>query len=239
MTLQRFEQWPDSLRSASVMFHLKANASFGPPLNDGRQQRVQSSAGHWIAEMTLDVGLFDEIRTYMGVINKAAGGVTEFFVPSRRSRLLAPWPVGDSPTTVQDAVDLADGRAFADGRVLSRRVIDIRVETAAAAGASSARFTVLKGSALRRGHAFTVADRTGRKRLHELTEIPRQVSAGVWEVQFGPPLRGPIRVGAQVDFENPSCTMTLADPDSGMLTLEPFMRGNPTVTFRESFNGFR
>ena len=150
MAVITFEQWPESLRSADIQFHLNPHVKFGPALSDGRQQRVQSSAGHWTAEMTFDVSLLDEVREYLAVSTKAAGGVTEFFVPSRL-RLLAPWPTGTTAATATGAVSIASGRSFSGGRRLIRKVINISVYAAAAAGATTMQVKILKAGTLKRG----------------------------------------------------------------------------------------
>jgi hypothetical protein len=236
MAIQQFETWPERLRSADINFFIRPMVDFGPPMRNGKQQVVSSSAGHWVAQLTYDVNLADEVREFLAASAKGAGGATEWFVPARY-RLLAPWPAGTDFSSTYGAVTLAGSRSFAVSRRLVRKVINIVANAAAAAGASQMNVKVLKAGTLRRGQHFTVVDATGRKRLHVVTEVPSLVSTGIYTIKFAPPLRGALAAGAALDWDSPSCTMVFADPDTAQLTLRPYYSGQPTVAFRESFNG--
>jgi hypothetical protein len=209
---------------------------FGPVLSDGRQQRIQSAGPHWVARAAYMISTADELREFRSYVTKMAGGAREFIMPIHDKRQ-APWPTGVDWTTAAPEVEWDDAREFSVAMV--RQQIRVQVTTVAAAGSTTMEIKNIKGGALKRGHYFTMVDKTRRARLYQIDEPPptSMVEGQTGTVTFQPGLRSAAYVGQVLFFDAPRCTMTLDSPDSGIVTIEGNYIGRAELTLRESFGG--
>lgn len=232
-----FEQFPITFRPSSQMWFLKPAVKFGPILPDGSQQRVQSAAPHWIAEtdyLLLQPANIREMRAY---VTKMMGGAREFIMPVHdRSR--APWPTGYDYTSAKQSVSWSGGRNFSVA--LKRQIIQVRANSAAVAGAATLSILQMTDGKIRRGHFFTIIDDTGRARLYQIDEAIQESTSTVgatYTISFQPPLRAPCPAKKPLDFDDPMCTMTLAETQSGAITEEAQSGARAQLKLRESFGG--
>jgi hypothetical protein len=205
----------------------------GPVMPDGRQQRQQSSAGHWVSTSSYLLLLPKVLREFRSYVTKMQGGAAEFIMPVHdRSR--APWPPGVTYATAKPAV------VFAAGGNATLQAQQIRVRSLAAfpAGSTKILVQVVLGGRLMRGHYFSVWDKGGRARLHQIDAAPGNLQQGAsgW-ISIQPPLRSKIRDNHVLDFDDPACTMTLAETDGGLVTETAQEGATATLTLRESFGG--
>ena len=239
---RKFERLSPLLIPATQTFHLMPSVKFGPILVDGRQQRVQSSGPHWVAEQTFQLAKTREIQEFRAFVTKMNGGATEVIIPIS-DRRQAPWPSGTSEVSNLDSVTW---QARTWNATWATQVIKVKVYAIAYEGATEMKVVIYRAGTLRRGQHFSITDATGRPRLYQISEPPR-IEAGdptvdangnlVRTISFQPPLRARVGSGSVMDFDNPTCTMTLDKPDSGQITFEGWFQARPSLSLRESFGG--
>lgn len=233
-----FQTWPASLAPASIMYHVQPNVRMGPMLPNGKQNLVSGSTGYWIAETKYDIALQDEVRTYIAMIVKAGGGTKGFILPSNRTILTAPWPVGTGPTTVRGVVAFSGGQTIASGQSLVRPVIDIKFRYSVAAGATTATLVCSpRVTTINRGQEISYFDTSGAKRMAVIQDVPKSLglegNLPIYEINVSPAFRTDVRAYAQAVFEDTGCVMRLADPNTGQMTLESYLSGHPTIKWTE------
>lgn len=233
--MANFEQFPWGIKPTNQSFHLLSSTKFGPLLPDGRQQRIDMGSRVWLANLSYMLPDAWEVREFRAYVTKMAGGANEFIMPVH-DRKQAPWPSGVTWETAKAPIVWDDTRAWVTG--WNNRYIKVIVTSTQPAGLTYLEVESVKSGTLRRGNHFSVKDRAGRPRLYQIDEVPRGISDGQsGTIHFQPPLRAQVREGQYLDFDDPQCTMTLAEPDSGRVMLEGGQPARVDLSLRESFGG--
>lgn len=235
--MARFEQFPRSIKPTSMSGpYLRAAVKTGPILPDGRRQSVQWAGPHWKMRLTFMLAEDWEVREFRAYVTKMAGGANEFIMPIY-DRRQAPWPTGVTWETAKPTVVWDGSRDFSTP--FANRQIRVRTTAAQVSGATTLDVEVIKGGMLRRGHYFTINDLNGRARLYQIDEVPRgPITEGTeGTIEFNPPLRGRVNEGAYIYFDDPACTMTLDEVESGALETSAGQPARADLVLRESFGG--
>ncbi len=231
-----FETFPIRIKPSEQSFHLMPAVKQGPILPDGRMQRVAWAGPHWIARVSYQLAEAWEVREVRAYVTKMNGGANEFIMPVH-DRAQAPWPTGVLPGTSKPVVEWDDNREWAT--TFNRRHIKVRATADQPAGYTYLEVENILGGEIRRGNHFSITDRSGRPRLYQIDEVPRGITQGQSGIiRFNPPLRAKVYDNQYLDMDDPACTMTLAEVDSGRVFLSGGQPARAELTLRESFGGF-
>lgn len=227
-----FRVLPATLPIKSVMWHLVPSVSVGPQLKNGRRQIAQSGLGYWTAKLSMYVNEPDEIREARSFVIHQGGGAREVLIPAT-DRRQAPWPSGVTAATPKPTVG---GGMIGSGA----RQNHIQVKTVGVnfAGETKMTVTLVRSGELLRGQFFSMTDKGGRARLYEIQKVETVSGSPASRViDFAPELRALVLSGTFLNFDDPQCTMTMADPMTGQMELERYYSGTVELAMRESFSG--
>jgi hypothetical protein len=215
-------KFPSLFVPKSVLFHLVPQNSSGPRAASGKSQVRATDAGFWRASVSFDIHTADEIQ----------GKVTEFNIGVFDDRQ-APAAIGGSHEVT--GITHSDDTTFSDGTGYSQSDILVGATSAVDLRATAMTLTVTRAGDLKRGMYFSHRDGF-RHHLYMVTSVTSADGATIG-ITFLPPARAAIAAGDAAEFGTPQCTMNLADPMSGQLTMERNYRGAPSLEMEESFYG--
>lgn len=112
----------------------------------------------------------------------------------------------------------------------------------AAVGATTMKIRILRGTALKAGHLFSINHATKGWRLYRVVEIltstdspTTDTDATLYNLTIRPPLREAIVQSQALEFDWPRCIMRLKPDESMAWSISGYWRGEPSASFVEYF----
>lgn len=219
--------WPRAvLGERAINFSPRGMTVAGPMTLTGQNQVASLDAGYWVATYELaTIGTPDQIRMFRALRAQLEGGAHQVRVPVCDEDQ-APWAsaIATDPLTAtyDDNVGHDDDTPFAQPNIAV-------TGAAAAARATQLTVTLLAGAALAAGEYFSLGDR-----LYVIREV-LAVSGAIYTLAIWPPLREPLAVGGELNFDAPVCRMRLATEAEMDLALGRLWLASPSANFVEVF----
>lgn len=196
----------------------------------GQQQRVNASGGGLWA-LQADFPRFstpDQVRSWRVIQYGSQGGVEPVNIAICDIRQ-APRPTNWAPSY---GVPHSDGTPFSDGSLYASDNIVAALAADATLRATTIRVTFDSDSVPMGGELFSLAYGEDRHELH-VTTGATLVSGNTYDLTIVPPLRAAHSAGELVNWDHPTGTFVLAQPDSMSAGLDYGRWMNATAAFVE------
>lgn len=179
--------------------------------NGGYQQHVNTSGGGlWALRLNFPtLRNADQIRAWRVIQYGAQGGVVPINIAICDLKQ-APLPSG-SPDS--GGVPHSDDSPFSDGSLYSSPLIISSLVSPAAIRATTVRVLFDGDSLPLGGEFFSLEYGDGYHELHVTLSVTK-ISAGVYDLTFLPPLRAAHLAGDLLNFDHPTGTFVLAEPNA-------------------------
>jgi hypothetical protein len=221
-----------TLKASAFTLDLLGNVIAGGVTNGGYQQRVNTSGGG-LWGLKLDFTRFhtaDQLRAWR-VIQYGSNGGTRAVNVAICDLRQAPRPTGSSG----GGVPHSDETPFSDGSLYSSPQIIATLSASAAIGATSVSVEFDGDSQPLGGEFFSLSYGDGYHELHVVIGVVETV--GGFTLTFVPPLRAAHSSGEVVEFDHPTGTFVLADPNAMSMATEFGRWGRGAATFIEYLGG--
>lgn len=217
------------LKMRSFRLDLVGQVVAGGMTASGQQQRVNASGGGLWA-LQADFPRFntpDQIRSWRVIQFGSQGGVVPVNIAICDLRQ-APRPSGWVPSGVPHS----DGSSFGDGSLYASPTILASLALDAALRATTIRVTFDSDSVPLGGEFFSLEYGSDRNELHVVTSAV-QVAGNTYDLTFEPPLRAAHVTGDALNFDHPTGTFVLAQPDAMSMATDYGRWGQGTAAFVE------
>lgn len=227
--------WPvEHLWPSSLLWTIQEAATSEPTVNGRPFVTLINGGAGWRCEMTVSLVDADlnQLRAARALVSKARGGLTSFIVPSLDIGLRA-YAMG-APETAPHS----DETPFSDDTEYGSDAI--RVFLAEDAGDGAAQITVraeVAGTLISSEFSYTHA--TMGRRMYLVEGVTATGNPNEYVLDINPPWREAADAmtdgeETRLDFDNPGCTMTLANAPEAMAALKPPVLGELTLVFEEA-----
>lgn len=220
-----------TLKAKSFRLDLVGQVVSGGVTASGQQQRVNATGGG-LWSLLLDfprLTTANQIRAWRVVQFGSDGGVAPVNVAICDLRQ-APTPSGWSGSS---SVTHSDGAPFSDSSLYASTIIGAELSASAALRATTIR-VLFDGDSMPLGGEFlSLAYGVEMHELHVVLTATATGTAKEFDLTIRPPLRAAHNAGEPVNFDHPTGTFVLAQPDSMSLPTEYGRFGNGTAGFIE------
>lgn len=214
--------WPTAQLPPIVFeFDLLGQTISGPQTLNQTRQVLSYDGGFWQASFSgISVVGKDRVLAFRRIRALLHGGAHQLRVPVCDTGN-APWP----GTARSAHAGFSDDATFSDGSDFASAVISVVVGQAAPIRSTRLVVTIQNAAPIYGGEYFSIGD--------HLYQVAQVFDDGSWQIV--PPLREAVDVGADLNFDKPTCLMTLLSEDQMNLPLERQRMGVLAMTLFESF----
>jgi hypothetical protein len=235
----------DSIAIPRRLIHSKSNnwnlaggsMSPGQTVSGAFPYATLPGCGLWVAATgSVYLRTPDDARAYRAIRNLAKQGVMPLIVPRIDAFSIMPFPLDGNgkQITAYDTVPFSDGSSFSDGTRWRQSVIDCALVNSATINATQLTMRFVNGGPLRGGESFSLFHDNQGWRCYEVAGVDLN-DDGDSVVTITPWLRDDIDAGSYVDFDEPKCTMRIADPKAMDFRMETFPFAPQDASFVEYF----
>lgn len=223
-------QWPSCLlRPQQVQASVVAFTRSGGKSLGGLEPVTRTDLGYWAIDYTgvvMQNRNHNQWRTWQAIRQKLGGRSGLIAVPVRAS-LSAPYESGSFEPTVE--LPHGDDAFFSDDTGYEQSAISVVTDGVVPIGSTTIRLRIIKGAPDLIGVRFSY-----NHAMYE-TGPAIDVSGDIWTVPISPTARELIPVGADLNFDRPTCLCHLAD-DRGMDVSQDSIgkSARPNVSFVEA-----
>lgn len=227
--------WPSTLLPARVMFHPDIPSASGGPTPLGSEQVVFSSAGRWMAELTMNVRpSITTPRPRDRIL--AARSMIAWMQGRTRGIFIGPFDMANSPAAIAgdtgpiEAIPFDDDTLFDDDTGFDQPRTSAYPAAAVVAEAMSMGIVIQNaGYVIEAGQYFGFGD----NELYLVNSSVFDADTSIYTVDFWPPMRSDHATDEPVNLDNPTCLMRNSADNSGSISFEAFFSGQQTLTLVE------
>lgn len=204
-------EWPICLFPPKpVRWRLQGVALSGGVSTGGTASMARTDGGGlWVCEMSgVWLRTREQLKEARAIEARLDGGVTKLIVPDRDFHL------GPRPPGVNWPISAT--------------------ATAAALRATEITIDFEHGAPATGGEHFSIDHPTHGRRMYRISEVVERLST-TQTVKIRPPLREAISDSTLIDFDRPSCTMRLSNPDDFFGAIESGRTAQLSPVFMEAF----
>lgn len=214
--------WPSNLKPSSIMFEPNARSRSGGVGTFGQEQVVTSSAGVWIARISVPVSRRDQRLTWRAINAELEGRANVVLLPMFCADKSADLAIGVAGAGAAQHLPHSDQAFFSDDSGYTGGTADATILPAPLRATTVTLSVAPATTVIEAGLHFSVGTR-----LYRI----RSAVGGV--VTIWPPLREAILVPTPANFSAPACQMRLASDDSMQIEFDLGRLGVGNASFVE------